>query len=92
MGYSPADSAQTIGDIVRVLRKDSPETRIYIESVLPSRAPKFSRWGAQLNERLRAMADGEKIFYIDLRPAFVDADGNLDVRYTVDGLHLLSFA
>ena len=66
----------------------SPGVRIYAESVLPSRAPKFNRWSEEVNRDIRQLADGKSIDYVDLRPEFFDENHLLDTRYTYDGLHL----
>lgn len=88
LGYAPADTLRNYRMILSAIRQASPGTRIYIESVLPSRAPKFNRWSQELNASTRQLADGKTVFFIDIRNAFLDSNGLLDERYTLDGLHL----
>ena len=42
-----------------------------------------------LNSRLREMADGQRIFYIDINPVFDDENGALREEYTGDGVHVV---
>lgn len=96
---TPADSiARQIGRIVEKVRKDSPSTRLYLQSLLPvSDHYKLfeghtSRGGMvpEINERLKRLAAREQITYIDLYAHFVDpSTGQMNIAYTNDGLHLL---
>jgi lysophospholipase L1-like esterase len=42
----------------------------------------------KLNQRLAIVAREETVHFLDLHPQFADPDGNLQVHYTTDGLHL----
>jgi lysophospholipase L1-like esterase len=84
---APAATVRNYRMIVKALLS-SPGVRIYAESVLPSRAPKFNRWSEEVNRDIRQLADGKSINYVDLRPEFFDENHLLDTRYTYDGLHL----
>lgn len=88
--------ADEYGKLVREIRRLSPETRLYIQSVLPINND-FGRYKSlrgcektvtDLNLRLRAIAADNGAKYVDLWPALADADGKLDRRFTNDGLHL----
>ncbi len=82
--------------IVAQLRSDSPRTRIYLQSVLPTNDsfPQFSRHQHKevhirvLNDSLRALAAQSGQVFVDLHPYLIDAAGKLDRRFTNDGLHL----
>lgn len=96
---TPADTiVQHIGLITSKIRKDSPKTRLYLQSVLPvtDYYEKFkghtSRWieVRKINEGLIRLAEKEKLTYIDLYSHFVDErTGKMNIDYTNDGLHLL---
>ncbi len=86
--------------IVHTIRLDSPETVIYLESILPVRpyGALVSSLGStrkralnqqinELNSAICHIADDRSIFYIDLNSQFVK-DGMLPSGLTVDGLHL----
>ncbi|BEH00116.1 GDSL-type esterase/lipase family protein [Bacteroides sedimenti] len=84
--------------LVDKIRKDSPRTKLYIQSLLPvndefTRFPKVhnkTQIIIDINKGLKALAKEKKCTYIDLYPHFL-APGtqSLEKKYTNDGLHLL---
>lgn len=96
---TPADTiVQRIGMIVSKIKADSPQTKLYLQSVLPVNdhyglfKGQTSRWQEvpKINERLVRLAGEEKLTYIDLYSHFVDREtGKMNLDYTNDGLHLL---
>lgn len=85
LGFAPNDTAVHIQRIVSGLRQAVPDCKVYVQSILPSRTPKFSNWGKRTNELLRKVKGSE---FLDIRPAFEDAEGLLKAPFTFDGLHL----
>jgi lysophospholipase L1-like esterase len=82
--------------LVDSVKAQSPETRIYVLSILPltptvknypQHYDKQTRVVA-VNRLLRVMARDAGVRYVDLWPLFVDGRGRLDARLTGDGLHL----
>lgn len=82
------------------LRKTHPQTKIFIQSILPHGST-ASTWEGrekllaipnsriqQLNQQLQSIAIKEKVEYLDLYPLFADKQGNLRPELTTDGLHL----
>ena len=88
LGYTPADTARNIRAIINAILPPSSDTLVFIQSILPSRAPKFNKWSEEVNKTIRQFSDGKGVRYIDLRPAFLDTDQLLGTAYTHDGLHL----
>lgn len=89
---------QQIAMIAEKIKKDSPKTRLYLQSVLPVTdhygmfAGHTSRWQEveKINKGLIRLAEKEKLTYVDLYSHFVDAEtGKMNIDYTNDGLHLL---
>ena len=94
--------AQTLFDniclIIDQIREQSPETEIFIQSILPvndafgmfsghtSRTPEI-KW---VNSQLQEWAENRtKVTYIDLFNRFRNEDNDLmNIKYTNDGLHL----
>jgi len=78
--------------IINKIRKDSPETRIYIQSELPTDdAIHFTRKNSDLmliNEKLKEIAKESNIVYIDLFSLFATKDNKMDKQYSHDGLHV----
>jgi lysophospholipase L1-like esterase len=86
-GLTPEDTISNIHSILHEIERCSPDTKIYLESVLPSRTPQFVRWTEQVNGSIRLFED-ESVTFLDLHSAFFDADHLLSHQYTHDGLHL----
>ena len=82
--------------IVDSVRAQSPETKIFVQSILPLN-PTVRNFPqhydkqehvVSVNRLLRQMARRAGVQYVDLWPLFVDRRNLLDARYTNDGLHL----
>lgn len=82
--------------IIQQIKKESPETEIFIQSILPINND-FKRYKRlfgkekqviNLNQKLRILAKKGGVVFIDLFPYFADADGKLRKELTGDGLHL----
>lgn len=82
--------------ILHEIKAKSPETEIFIQSVLPvnnnfgvySRLKGKEERIVSLNRRLRILAEKENAVFINLYPYFCDEERMLDKKYTGDGLHL----
>lgn len=93
-----ADSiAGALGNLIDIIRTESPRTRVYVQSLLPINNS-FGRYKAikdkeqvirDINLLLEPMVVEKGCTWINSYPAFVDADGNLDARFTNDGLHMM---
>ena len=97
-GASADTIVERIGMIVDKIRKDSPSTKIYLQSVLPvsDHYKMFnghtSRWEVvpEINKGLVRLAADRGVKYIDLYSHFIDnTTGKMNIEYTNDGLHLL---
>lgn len=82
--------------MVNMIRKGSPRTRIYLQSVLPVNDSmliepfrKVTNSDVhKLNEALKTLAQQKQIYYADLHEVFADEKGQLKKDETPDGLHL----
>lgn len=93
-----ADSiAGAIGNLLDIIRTESPRTKVYVQSLLPINNS-FGRYKAvkgkeqvirDINVLLEPIVKEKGCTWINSYPAFVDGDGNLDARFTNDGLHLM---
>jgi lysophospholipase L1-like esterase len=79
--------------IINGIKSKSPDTTIYIQSVLPVNND-ISRYGTidsqkiiDLNIKIRSLANENKIFFINLYPYFCGAENKLYAGYAKDGLH-----
>lgn len=93
LGRSPVEVSQTYKEILAQIRARSPQTMVFIQSVLPVNRGMFLGSASNndirvLNEQLQYLANEFSCHYIDLHSHFLDAHYQLDVKYTSDGIHL----
>ena len=95
-GHSVATLAERYARLVKKIREQSPDTRLYIPSVMPIDND-YRRYKGlfgkektirDFNVRIKEIAAGNGAEYIDLWPTLAGADGKLKKEYTNDGLHL----
>lgn len=94
-----ADSIATaIGALVDHIKRESPSTRLYLQSMLPINNS-FGRYKKMagkeevirdINKRLEALAAEKGVCWINLYPHFCDEKSDLRSDFTNDGLHLLA--
>lgn len=93
-----ADSIATaLGELMAEIRRQTPTTRLYVQSLLPINNS-FGRYKAifgkeqtvrDVNALLRPIAEANGATWIDVYGLFADEQGNLRRELTNDGLHLL---
>lgn len=85
--------AGNIRKIIARIQEGTPETKIYIQGLFPTRGnaerPNVSI--QDLNGRLKVVAGEMHCTYIELYPLLL-VDGELGREYTIDGLHLTGAA
>jgi lysophospholipase L1-like esterase len=81
-------------NILKLIQKKSPQTKIFVQSVLPVNTDIRHRLSREvnndiirLNANLKEMCTQYGINYIDLFPLFADEKNKLKKEYTIDGLH-----
>lgn len=83
--------------IISKIKKDSPKTTIYVQSILPTN-DEFDTFKKhqgkmetikQVNLGLEKLAKDNQVFFLNIFPEFLDEKGKLSKQYTNDGLHLL---
>lgn len=79
--------------IVEKIKKESPQTELLLQSVLPVnnkvRNTRIQNSTIRiLNEGIKKLAEEQQLVFIDLYPLFLDNEGNLDSKYTQDGIHI----
>lgn len=80
-------------EIVARIRSKSPNSELFLQSVLPvnNQIKKIGTTNDDiraLNAGIAALARDYALPYIDIFPSLLDAEGNLDPRFTEDGIHL----
>ena len=91
-GIKTSETIKHYEEILRTLNEKSPETKVYVQSVLPIshdiNDDKISTEDIQeLNKKLQMAVRNHEAEYIDLYNKF-SVDGQLDKKLTVDGIHL----
>lgn len=97
-GTSLDSIANGVEKIVDKIMDDSPNTKIYIQSVLPLN-DETGMFGGHtkrhaeipcLNKKLEVLAESKNATYVDLYSHFIIPETTkIDLKYTNDGLHLL---
>ncbi|HNR02023.1 MAG TPA: GDSL-type esterase/lipase family protein [Anaerolineaceae bacterium] len=80
---------KTYSRILDRCRALSPDTVVYIQSLLPRRKS-FAARIRRINTQLEALAEQHGYPFINLYPAFADPEGALQASLTNDHLHLMA--
>ncbi|GIV62118.1 MAG: sialate O-acetylesterase [Rhodothermaceae bacterium] len=91
-GESVADVYAKIVEIIDTIRRQTPGTEIYLQSVLPvygrEDGSRHNERILALNERLVGLVTRDGVTYVDVASAMRDASGQLMKELSSDGLHL----
>lgn len=97
-GKSVDEVAKNVAKIVERVKRESPATKLYVQSVFPVN-PKFNKFLghmnrqkdiAALNAKIKAVAARHGVTYIDVYKSLVIPSTDvMNPEYTNDGLHLL---
>jgi lysophospholipase L1-like esterase len=82
--------------MLSIIAAQSPNTKIYLQSVFPVNETMISKdyrrinnmLVQQLNELLKKLSLKHQIIYVDVQSILKDEQGNLKKEYTHDGIHL----
>lgn len=84
-----ADILKTYSQILDRCKELSPDTRVFVQSLLP-RAKAYANRIRRMNTELEKLAARQGFTFINLYPSFVDAEGALQTGLTNDNLHLMA--
>jgi beta-glucosidase len=90
LGQSPADTATGIAAIVSAIGARLPQTRILMLGVLPRGQSPDDPLRAEVtkvNARIARFADGQRVHYLNIGAAFLQADGTIAPQLMPDFLH-----
>ena len=97
---SPKYIVANIGKMIEGIKKNSPGTVIYLESVYPVYSIKDKKFDSymvgkrtnetinEINENLKVLAKSENVTYIDVYSHLIGDNNQIKINYTYDGLHL----
>jgi lysophospholipase L1-like esterase len=83
------DIIRTYQQILEHIWTESPETRVFVQSILPRRR-RYARRIRMLNKQIEQMTDGCNCTFINLFPHFAGKDGAIRADLSNDQLHLLA--
>jgi len=93
-GIDPGLVIKNITTILDDIKEESPQTSIYCQSILPVNEVNLLSFDNinskvyRLNNSLRDFCTKNKISFIDIHPDFLNHKGQMDEKYTYDGVHL----
>lgn len=87
MRSTPERSIANIRAIVAQIRRDSPETPVYLQSIIPRGRPERNPYIQKVNAGIATLGDGKSVIYIDLYSDFLE-NGVLSPKFSFDGDHL----
>lgn len=102
-GKDVSEIVSNTKEIIKLIKENRPYSEIYLESIYPINKTDDDKISdsvkdiefdnekiIEVNDLLKDLAKDEKITYVDLYNKLIDADGNLNISYTKDGLHISS--
>lgn len=102
-GKNVSEIVSNTKEIIKLIKENRPYSEIYLESIYPINKTDDDKISdsvrdiefdnekiIEVNDLLKVLAKDEKITYVDLYNKLVDDDGNLNISYTKDGLHISS--
>ena len=95
LGCSTESIIAEIQKLIDVVEEYQPDSLIFLQANLHVTKKKSSSDETynneninKLNKAIEELADGEKIFYIDVNEIFSDSEGNLNSELSGDGIHV----
>jgi arylsulfatase A-like enzyme/lysophospholipase L1-like esterase len=87
----PAEVAAGVAEILRILNEKLPDTKVILHGVFPRGKDQFDTGrlnNIAINELIRKLADGERVYYLDIGHKFLESDGTISKAVMPDYLHL----
>lgn len=87
-GKTADETVNNILKIVERIKVQSPETGIYVQSLLPTVFESLKEIILKVNAGLRSGANSSSYIYVDVYSGFAGKDDLMRNEFTSDGLHL----
>lgn len=87
----PEQVAQGVARILEILGDRLPETKVVLHGIFPRGASPLDLKrlnNIAINQRIRRLADGERVHYLEIGDVFLEPDGSISDRIMPDKLHL----
>jgi len=88
-GIKTNSTISNISKMIDVVKANSPNTKIFLQSILPTNRSDYNKQVEELNMAYQKLARAKGATYIDLYPTFL-FHGKIDDAATLDGIHLNS--
>ncbi|MFV0289565.1 MAG: GDSL-type esterase/lipase family protein [Mangrovibacterium sp.] len=85
---SPKYIADNIVKIAEMIVHNSPQTKVFVRTILPIRKDYGNDEIVEVNRLLKACDEKSNFILVDLYNQFVDEEGKLRIEFTKDGTHL----
>jgi lysophospholipase L1-like esterase len=90
LGDSAQETAAGVTAVVEALQQRLPNTKILVLGLLPGNppfaSPNFAQTVSATNQAISSLADNRSVFYLDMGPAFLNADGTINGQLYQPGL------
>ena len=99
-GKTVTQISKNIEKIIIKIKRNRPLTQIYLESIYPINDTNNNKIShsmvnnrkndfiMKINLKLKTVARKQKVKYINMYDKLIDKDGNLNIEYTKEGLHM----
>jgi N-acetylglucosamine-6-sulfatase len=87
----PEEVAAGVERILEIIALQSPQTKVVLHAIFPRGATPFDPLrlhNVAINRRLRRLADGQRVHWLDIGHVFLDGEGKLPPEIMPDALHL----
>jgi len=87
----PEEVAAGVQRILDILAERSPDTQVVLHAIFPRGRSPFDEKrlnNVAINDRIRLLADGDRIHWLDIGNTFLAPDGSLSKEIMPDALHL----
>lgn len=87
----PDQVAAGVASILEILKERLPETKVVLQGIFPRGADRFDPKrlnNIAINQRIRRLADGDTVRFLEIGDVFLSADGTLSKKIMPDLLHL----
>ncbi|MCA9132693.1 MAG: sulfatase-like hydrolase/transferase [Planctomycetales bacterium] len=88
---APGEVAAGVKEILNVLAERLPQTKVILHGIFPRGEGRFDEArlnNVAINQEIRRFADNQRVFYMDIGPEFMQADGTIGRDIMPDLLHL----
>ena len=88
---APAEVAAGVQRILEIIAQQSPETKVVLHGIFPRGRTQLDPGRLNnhaINQRIRRLADGERVHWLDIADAFLEEDDSLAAEIMPDALHL----